>query len=204
MTLGSVTVAWSLICDDASTNHTECTAVFTLPCDLLNLLILNPAFSVWQIDHAASALHWAHGKLRKVMRVARHCSVHVVAGSSALIQSHMHLLIILLISSTAFLHICRSITCCRNIGVVRESAPKLRLVAVSLSTTSVLALLVRLILSVRLLIVQYLNILIIIIIIWLLTLRLETVHLHARQRIARSLVVASARPRRPVDVVIRI
>ena len=108
----------------------------------MKLLILNPTISVWQIDDAASALHWAHGELRKIMRVARHCSVYVVAGSGALIQRHMHLLIVLLvsISGTSFLHICRSVA--RNVGVVRESAPKLRLVAISLPTTSVLALLV--------------------------------------------------------------
>ena len=77
------------------------------------------------------------------MRVARHCGVNVVAGAGALIQSHMHLLIVLLvsiISSATFLHICRSVA--RNVGVVRESAPKLRLVAISLATTSVLALLI--------------------------------------------------------------
>ena len=204
MALSTVTVARTLVGDDTAPDHPECTAVFALSGNLLDLLVVNPAISVWKIYDATGALHRAHGKLRKVVRVAGHRGVHVVAGAGALIQSHMNWLIILLvsISGTTFLHICRGIA--RNVGIVRESAPKLRLVAISFTASSVLALLVRLILSVRLLIIQNLNILIIIIIIWLLTLRLETVHLHARESAVLSLVVAGARSRRTIDIVIRV
>ena len=62
---------------------------------------------------------------------------------------------------------------------MRESAAKLRLIAIILTAAIVLALLIGLWLSVRLLIIQYLNILIIIIIISFLSLRLEASDGHA-------------------------
>ena len=109
------------------------------------------------------------------MGIASHRCVDVVGGASALVQCHLNLLLALLISvsSTSFLHICRCVA--RYVRVVRESASKLRLVTVS---PGVLALLVRLILSVRLLIVHDLNILIIIIIISFLALGLESSDRH--------------------------
>ena len=80
--------------------------------------------------------------------------------------------------------------------------------AVALASTGILTLLARLLLSVRLLLIQYLNILIIIIIIRLLPLRLEAAHCHSLQpatSVARALqLVAGAGDgaRRAVDVVV--
>ena len=64
---------------------------------------------------------------------------------------------------------------------MRESTAKLRLISVALTASSVLLVLLTVILSVRLLIIQSLNILIIIIIISFLALRLETSYRHALQ-----------------------
>lgn len=86
------------------------------------------------------------------MSIAIHCSIDVVGRARALIEGHMHLLrailVISIVASTAFLHICGCVA--RNICVVRESASELGLVSVSLAatTSSVLALLIRLVLSV--------------------------------------------------------
>ena len=85
---------------------------------------------------------------------------------------------------------------------MRKSATKLGLVAITLVATRILALLVGLVLSVRLLIIQYLNILIIIIIISFLSLRLESCYGHPRQPIILPLIHIGAWPRRSIDVVI--
>lgn len=78
------------------------------------------------------------------MSVTCHRGIHVVARASALIKSHVDLLVILFtaaIASTPFLHVSRCVS--RNVCVVRESASKLRLVTVTLAATaSVLALLI--------------------------------------------------------------
>lgn len=205
LTLCTITVARSLICDNTPTNHSESAAVLTLPRNLLELLVLDAALSVGEVDYAASTFHWAHGELGEVVRVAGHRRVDVVARASALVKCHMDLLIVLfaaIIASTPFLHIRRCIP--RYVCVVRESAPELGLVTIALSTSCVLTLLIGLALAVRLLIIQYLNILIIIIIIWFLALRLESTHRHARQRTILSLIYSRARTWRSVDVVIGI
>ena len=85
------------------------------------------------------------------MSVTRHRSIHVVTRTSTLIESHMDLLIVLTfvstIASRALLHVGGCVS--GDVCVVRESASKLRLVTVALaSAASVLALLIRLILSV--------------------------------------------------------
>ena len=98
----------------------------------------------------------------------------IISWASRLVQGYWNLLstlFIALITCTSFLHIRRCVT--RYVSVVRESASKLRLIAIILGSTSVLVLL-SLRLSVRLLIIQNLNILIIIIIISFLALHLET------------------------------
>ena len=98
----------------------------------------------------------------------------IVSWASWLVQGYWNLLstlFIALITSASFLHIRRCVA--RYVSVVRESASKLRLIAIILGSTSVLVLL-SLWLSVRLLIIQNLNILIIIIIISFLALHLES------------------------------
>jgi len=103
------------------------------------------------------------------------------------------------VTGAALLHVCRSIA--RNVCVVRESASKLRLVAIALASPGVLLVLLT-ILSVRLLIIQYLNILIIIIIISFLALRLETSHRHPRQPAVLPLIRVAAWARRSIYVVV--
>ena len=64
-----------------SPDHAERTAVFALPRDLLQILIvlhdLSPPIS-WQRDDTSSALHRTHSQLRQVVSIAAHCSIHVV------------------------------------------------------------------------------------------------------------------------------
>ena len=84
---------------------------------------------------------------------------------------------------------------------MRESASKLRLITIVLGSTSV-RILLGLRLTVRLLIIQNLNILIIIIIISFLGLHLETSDRHARHSIVLPLVAAGHRARRSINIVV--
>jgi hypothetical protein len=84
---------------------------------------------------------------------------------------------------------------------VRESASKLRLITIVLGSTSV-RILLGLRLSVRLLIIQNLNILIIIIIISFLALHLETSNRYARHSAVLSLVATSNRAWRTINIVV--
>lgn len=78
------------------------------------------------------------------------------------------------------------------------------MITITLAAPGVLLLvLLTAILSVRLLIIQYLNILIIIIIISFLALRLETSHRHPRQPAVLPLIRVGARARRSVYIVVR-
>jgi hypothetical protein len=122
------------------------------------------ALGVRDADGSASALHWTHCKLRKVVSICI---------ASALIQIHVHHLVLLLsraastiVSCTSF-HLSGGIA--RDVCIMRKSASELALIA----TSSGLALIIRSFTVLGLLIVQNLNILIIIIIIWLLSLSRE-------------------------------
>ena len=165
LTLGAVTVARSLICYDTTSYHTEGTTIFTLSSSLLHVLILAhlAVLPARKINGTTRAFHRTHRQLGQIVRVTCHCGVHIVSRASALVQHLLLTLLIALAACTPLLHICRSVP--RNVCVVRESASELGLVAVSLAASGILTLLISLVLSVRLLIIQYLNILIIIIII---------------------------------------
>lgn len=85
---------------------------------------------------------------------------------------------------------------------MRESASKLRLITIVLGSTSV-RILLGLRLTVRLLIIQNLNILIIIIIISFLALHLETSYGYARHSAVLSLVATGDRAWRAINIVVR-
>ena len=104
----SISIIVYLVGDNAATYHSEGTAILALPRHLLMILIhLLLVLTSRESDDSAGTLHGTHCQLRKIVSIAVHGCV--VGGASALVQSHLYLLLALLfvalISSTSLLHV---------------------------------------------------------------------------------------------------